>query len=74
MDMRDTALTLAIRNRSWRSGEYDEGYPTGQGRQAQSGPRRQKPVDDPDSAQDAEANAGQAATAHEERRHDLVRR
>ena len=71
MDMRDTALTLAIRSRSWRSGEYDEAYPMGQRRQAQSGARwvRQQPVDDPDSAQDAAGNVAQ--TAPGEGRDDL---
>ena len=33
MDSRDTALTLAIRSRSWRSGAYDETQPSPQRRQ-----------------------------------------
>jgi hypothetical protein len=72
MDMRDTALTLAIRSRSWRSGEYDEAYPMGQRRLAQSGARwiRQQPVDDPNSAQDAEGNVAQTATPPGEGRDD----
>jgi hypothetical protein len=63
MDMRDTALTLAIRSRSWRSGEYDEGYPMGQRRQAQNGARSvgQERTDAQRTEQDGERRRAAAA-------------
>jgi hypothetical protein len=63
MDTRDIALTLAIRSRSWRSGEYDEVQPLGQRRQGQSGAAvaPQEPTDAQHTEQDSERDRSAAA-------------
>jgi hypothetical protein len=70
MDWRDNALTFAIRNRSWRSGAYDERQPITPRRQGEpgGGALAQQQPDSHRSERDSGRTGNQDKNQHRDRR------